>query len=84
MFLVQTMTQTMVLLQLLAPSAALAPSKIVAEKPVKLWVFSPYVHKSLCSSMWSRGILRLAQGGFTDSLALTVLISSLGALQRIR
>ena len=78
------MIQTTVLQQLLALSAALAPSKIVAEKPVKLWVFSPYVHKSLCSKIWSRGILRLVQGGFTGSSALTALVSSLDALQRIR
>ena len=78
------MTQTMVPLQLLAPSAALAPSKIVAEKPVKLWVFSPYVQKIPLFQDMEQRDFALENGVVYSSSALTALVSSLGVLQRIR
>lgn len=84
MFLVQTMIQTMVPPQLLAPSVALAPSKIVAEKPVKLWVFSPYVQKIPLFQDMEQRDFALENGVVYGSSALTAFTSSLDALQRIR
>ena len=78
------MTQTMVPLQLLAPSAALAPSKIVAEKPVKLWVFSPYAQKIPLFQDMEQRDFALENGVVYDSSALFASVSSLGVLRRIR
>ena len=78
------MIQTMVPPQLLAPSVALAPSKIVAEKPVKLWVFSPYVQKIPLFQDMEQRDFALENGVVYNSSALTAFTSSLDALQRIR
>ena len=77
------MIQTMVPPQLLAPSVALAPSKIVAEKPVKLWVFSPYVQKIPLFQDMEQRDFALENGVVYGSSALTAFTSSLDALQRI-
>ena len=78
------MIQTTVLQQLLALSAALVPSKFIVEKPVKLWVFSPYVQKIPLFQDMEQRDFALENGVVYGSLALTALVSSLGVLQRIR
>ena len=78
------MIQMTALQQLLALSVALAPSKLIVEKPVKLWVFSPYVQKIPLFQDMEQRDFALENGVVYGSSALTALVSSLGVLQRIR